>query len=429
MTQSLLSENQGDKAMPSQDAVETAPVTRRNGSRTKAVAGILLLLVVAAAAFAVYMHYRYRVSSDDANVDGHISAIAPKISGNVMEVDVLDNQTVQAGQVLVRIDPRDYQAAVDAAKAAVLEAEGKLRSARVSVPWIADTTQSGNTVASAQLADAETEVERSRLAFEQANSSDLAVAQANVSSKQANNDRAQADLARMKPLVDKAEISKLQYDAYVAAATMAESDLRAAQEKLASAQKDAGIRKAALDSAISKVNTAKAQVETTVANRKQVDVRTADAGTAGAAVETARAKLEEAELQLSYATITAPINGTVTRKSVEVGQMVQPGQGLMTIIPLQDTWVTANFKETQLADVRPGQKAEIHVDMYGKSVIGHVDSIAGATGSRMSLLPPENATGNFVKVVQRIPVKILVDRNDGLILRPGMNVDVTIFTK
>jgi len=414
---------------PTQNTLETTPAARRSGSRTKAVAGLLLLIVVAAAAFAAYMHFLNRVSSDDANVDGHISAIAPKISGNVIEVAVLDNQTVKAGQVLVRIDPRDYQAAVDVAKAAILQAEGQLNAARVSVPWIADTTQSGNSVASAQLADAQTEVERARLAFEQANSSDLAYARANVSSKQAGNDRAQADLARMKPLVDKAEISKLQYDAYVAAANVAASDLQAAQEKLASAQKDAGIRQAALDSAISKVNTAKAQVGATVANRKQVDIRTADARTAAAAVETARARLEEAELQLSYATITAPIDGTVTRKSVEVGQIVQPGQGLMTIIPLQDTWVTANFKETQLADVRPGQRAEIHIDMYGKTIVGHVDSIAGATGSRMSLLPPENATGNFVKVVQRIPVKILVDQSDGLILRPGMNVDVTIFTK
>jgi membrane fusion protein (multidrug efflux system) len=390
---------------------------------------LVLLIVAAAAAYAAYLHFRDRVSSDDANVDGHISAIAPKISGNVVEVAVEDNQTVKAGQVLVRIDPRDYQAAVDVAKAAVLQAEDQLHTAQVTVPWVADTTESGNTVASAQLADAQTEVERARIAYEQANSSDLAYAQANVVSKQASNDRAQADLARMKPLVDKAEISQLQYDSYLAAARVAESDLKAAQDKLASAQKDAEIRKAALDSAISRVATAKAQVEATVANRKQVAIRTADTGTAAAAVEAARARLEAAELQLSYTTITAPIDGTVTRKSVEVGQIVQPGQGLMTLIPLQDTWVTANFKETQLADVRPGQRAEVHVDMYGKSVTGHVDSIAGATGSRMSLLPPENATGNFVKVVQRIPVKILVDQAQGLVLRPGMNVDVTIFTK
>jgi membrane fusion protein (multidrug efflux system) len=209
---------------------------------------------------------------------------------------------------------------------------------------------------------------------------------------------------------------------------MADSDLRGAQEKLLSAQKSAAVKKAALDSAISKVNTSKAEVQSSQADRKQVAIRTADAGTASAAVKTARARLEAAELTLSYATITAPVDGVVTRKSVEVGQMVQPGQGLMTVIT-PDIWVTANFKETQLADVKPGQKAEIQVDMYGKGVTGHVDSIADSTGSRMSLLPPENATGNFVKVVQRIPVKILVDQTGGLILRPGMNVDVTIFTR
>jgi membrane fusion protein (multidrug efflux system) len=429
MTQSLLSEKQGETVTPSQNTVDTPPAPRRNGSRTKIVVLLLVLILVAAGAYAAYLHFRDRVSSDDANVDGHITAIAPKISGTVEEVAVLDNQTVKAGQLLVRIDPRDAQAAVDLAKAALQQAESQLHSARVTVPWVADTTQSGNTVASAQLADSETEVERARIAYDQANSSDVAYARANVQSRQANSDRAQADLARMKPLVDKAEISRQQYDAYVAAATMAQSDLQAAQEKLASAQKDAAIRKAALDSALSKVNTARAQVQSSVANRKQVDIRTADAGTAAAAVEGARARLAAAELTLSYSTIVAPIDGTVTRKSVEVGQIVQPGQGLMTIIPLQDTWVTANFKETQLADVHPGQRAEIHIDMYGKSITGHVDSISGATGSRMSLLPPENATGNFVKVVQRIPVKIVVDQTNGLVLRPGMNVDVTIFTR
>jgi membrane fusion protein (multidrug efflux system) len=424
----MLSEKEEEIVTPTQNKVEAPPAVRRNGSRTKLVAALVLLVAVAVAVYAVYMHFRDRVSSDDANVDGHISAIAPKITGNVTEVAVLDNQTVKAGQLLVRIDPRDYQAAVDVAKAALQQAESQLNAARVAVPWVADTTQSGTTVASAQLADAETEVEHARLAYEQANSSDVAYAQSNVASKQANNDRAQADLARMKPLVAKAEISQLQYDSYVAAATMAASDLHAAQDKLASAQKDAAIHKAALDSAMSKVNTAKAQVESSQANRKQVAIRTADTGTAAAAVEAARARLAAAELTLSYATITAPVDGTVTRKSVELGQIVQPGQGLMTIIT-PDVWVTANFKETQLSDVKPGQRAEIHVDMYGKSVIGHVDSIADSTGSRMSLLPPENATGNFVKVVQRIPVKILVDETGGLILRPGMNVDVTIFTR
>ena len=321
------------------------------------------------------------------------------------------------------------QARVDAAKAALAEDESKLRSARVTVPWTNETTESGMTAASAQLANAQAELERSQVAYEQAATADLAFAQSNVRASEASNDRAQADLARMKPLVAKAEISQQQFDAYTAAARVAESELQAARDKLASAEQEAAIRKTALEGAQTRVDQAKAQLASSVANRKQVDIRTADVGTADATVQAARANLEAAELQLSYTTVVAPVNGVVTRKSVEVGQIVQPGQGLMTIVPLQDTWVTANFKETQLANVHPGQRAEVHVDMYGKNLNGHVDSIAGATGARMSLLPPENATGNFVKVVQRIPVKILVDQEPGVVLRPGMNVDVTIFTK
>jgi membrane fusion protein (multidrug efflux system) len=407
-----------------------APAPRlRNSSGAKFALLFIVLAVAIAAGVWFYMHFKDRVSSDDANVDGHISAIAPKISGNVVEVAVLDNQPVKTGDVLVRIDPRDYQAKVDQAKAAVLQAESQLRSAQVMVPMTNETTQSGTSAAGAQLADAEAQLARAQIDYEKAAGSGLAYAEANVRSKQASNERAQADLARMKTLVDKAEISQQQYDSYVAGARVADAELHAAQEQVGSAQKEAASRKAALDTTQSRINQAKAMLESSVANRKQVAVRTADAGTAAAAVEAAKANLEAAELQLSYATIVAPIDGVVTRKSVEVGQIVSPGQGLMTIIPLKDVWVTANFKETQLANVHPGQEAEIHVDMYGKSVKGHVDSIAGATGSRLSLLPPENATGNFVKVVQRIPVKILVDQTDTLILRPGMNVDVTIFTR
>lgn len=390
---------------------------------------VILLVIAVGAGLWAYFHFRDRVSTDDAEVDGHISAIAPKIGGNVVDVLVKDNQPVKAGDVLVRIDPRDYQARVDQAKAALAESESKLRAAQVGVPWVDLTTESGATAASAGVGDAQAELDRARLVYEQASSSDLAYAEANVRARQANNDRAQADLARMKPLVDKAEISQQQYDAYVAAAKVAESELRAAQEKLASAGKDASIKQASLAAAGTRVEQAKAQLSTSVANRRQVAIRTADVGTAQASVASARAVLEAAELQLSYATIVAPLDGVVTRKSVEVGQMLQPGQGIMTVVPLTDTWVTANFKETQLAQVHPGQRAEIHVDMYGDTIDGHVDSIAGATGASMSLLPPENATGNFVKVVQRIPVKILVDRHEGVVLRPGMNVNVTIYTK
>jgi membrane fusion protein (multidrug efflux system) len=414
--------------MPQTQAERRTPAPARPRSRAKYVV-LLVLLIAAGAAAAAYVHFQDRVSTDDATVDGHISAVAPKVSGNVIEVLVKDNQPVKAGDVLVRIDPRDFQAKVLQTKASVMQAESQLQAARQVVPWTNETTQSAVAVAGAQLSDANAELERARLAYEQASGSDQAYAEANVRAKQAANERAQADLARMQPLVDKAEISKQQYDSYVAAARVAESELKASEEKLSSARKDAAIRKTTMDAAQSKVSQAKAQVETSQANRKQVPIRTSDAGGASAKLAGANADLEAAQLQLSYTTLVAPIDGVVTRKSVEIGQMVAPGQSLMAIIPLSDVWVTANFKETQLADVHPGQRAEMHVDMYGQSVAGRVDSIASATGARLSLLPPENATGNFVKVVQRIPVKILVDPGQKLVLRPGMNVDVTIFTK
>src|ERR1039457_185271 len=193
------------------DVEETSPAAR-SGSRAKVALLVVVLLAAAGGAYAAYMHYRDQVSSDDAQVDGHIAAIAPKISGNVVEVLVQDNQEVKAGQLLVRIDPRDFQAKVDMAKAQLARAESQLRAARVVVPWTSETTESGAAGASAQLADAAAELERARLSFEQASGSDLAYAEANVRVKQANHDRAQADLARMKPLADKAEISQLQYD-------------------------------------------------------------------------------------------------------------------------------------------------------------------------------------------------------------------------
>jgi membrane fusion protein, multidrug efflux system len=414
-----------------EDMPQTAPAREavKPRRRAKIIVPIVLLIAIAGAT-ASYLHFQDRVSTDDATVEGHVSAVAPKISGNVIEVPVLDNQPVKKGDILVRIDPRDFEARVAQARAALLEAESKYRSAQQVVPWTNDTTQSAISAANAQLADAVAEQDRARLAADQASTSELAFAEANVRARQAANERAQADLARMKPLADKAEISKQQYDSYVAAARVAESEFAAAQERLSSTRKDAGIKKSVLDAAASKVNHAKALLSSAEANRKQIPIRTSDAGTANAVIEAARATLQAAELQLSYATITAPTDGVVTRKSVEVGQIVAPGQGLMTVIPLHDVWVTANFKETQLANVRPGQRVEISVDMYGgRKVPGRVDSIAGATGSRLSLLPPENATGNFVKVVQRIPVKILVEKQEGLTLRPGMNVDATIFTK
>jgi membrane fusion protein (multidrug efflux system) len=395
----------------------------------RAAMGAAAVLAIAVVALLVYFHNR--VSTDDAQVDGHIVPISCKIYGTVAAVLINDNEPVKAGQVLVRIDPGDYQARVDQAKAALALAKAHARGAVVGVPLTRETTDSSSSGADAQLAAAEANFDKARFSYEKDSTAELAVARANVAAQQANNDRAQADLARMKPLVDKDEISKLQYDAYLAAARVADSELKAAREKLNSAEKGADIARESMLAAKAQVEQARAGVAQAMASHKQVPMREADQASAEAAVAAAQADLESAELQLSYTTIIAPSDGVVTRKSVEAGQIIQPGQGLFTLIPLNDIWVTANFKETQLAKVRPGQKAEIDVDMYGRTVIGHVDSIAGATGARLSLLPPENATGNYVKVVQRIPVKILLDpdSSDRAILRPGMNVEATIITK
>jgi membrane fusion protein (multidrug efflux system) len=391
--------------------------------------GAALLIVIVTLALVVYYHNR--VSTDDAQIDGHITPMASKVYGNVLEVVVDDNQPVKAGQVLVRLDPRDYQAKVDQTHAALALAEAQAQAAQVGVPLSQETTQSGTSSAQAQLTVNQAEYEKAEASYAKDSTAELAYARANVDARQASCDRAQADLARMKPLLAKAEISQQQFDAYLAAARVADSELKAAKERLAATQQTAEVSKVSMQAEQAKVEKARAGVREALANHKQVNIRQADASSAIAAVAQARANLLAAELQLSYTTLVAPIDGVVTKKSVEPGQIVQPGQGLLLLIPLHDVWVTANFKETQLAKVRSGQKAEIFVDMYGKTFPGHVDSIAGSTGSRLSLLPPENATGNFVKVVQRIPVKIVLDPipPGKAVLRPGMNVEATIITK
>jgi len=388
------------------------------------------LVVIAAVATASYFHFRDRVSTDDAQVDAHIAPIAPKISGNISEILVNDNQAVKAGQVLLRIDPRDYQAKVAQARAALAASESQAVGAQAGVPLSNATTASATSVAEAQLAAASADYEKAKADYERASSSEVAFARADVDAKRATADRARADLARMEPLAAKDEISKQQFDAYIAAARVADSELRASQEKLVNTEKQALSSKASMQAAFARVGVGQGTLEQAQANRGQVDISSAQAGTASAAIVQARANLEAAQLELSYTTIVAPIDGVVTRKTVQLGQIVQPGQSLLTIVPLADVWVTANFKETQLSNVRTGQRVEVHVDMYGRSFEGRVDSVAGATGTKLSLLPPENATGNFVKIVQRIPVKIaLADVPAGFTFRPGMNVDATIFTK
>jgi len=421
----LNAEMKNRAAPPNQpDTPSGGPLSRTKFRRALLGAGA----IVAVAAIASYWYFSGRVSTDDAEVDGHLNPVSAKIAGNVSEVLVNDNQAVKAGQVIVRIDPRDFQARVDQARAALSLAEAQAHAADVTVPWTQEVTESGRSGAGADMQSALADQSRARQAYQMATTSDLALAQANVAKKQATADRAQADLERMRPLAAKAEISQQQFDAFVADARFAQSELEAEKQKLAQAEQNVAIAKSQLDAANGRVGQAQAGTSEANANLKQVTIRSADAAAAAAAVQQAKANLEAAELQLSYTAIAAPVDGVVTHKSVEVGQVVEPGQGLLILVPLQDIWVTANFKETQLAAVHAGQKAEIHVDMYGKTFTGRVDSIAGATGSRLSLLPPENATGNFVKVVQRIPVKIVLDPipPEQAVLRPGMNVDATI---
>jgi membrane fusion protein (multidrug efflux system) len=390
-------------------------------------AGGAIVLTVVVVLFAYYYN---RESTDDAQIDGHITPMASKVYGRVAQVLVEDNQPVKAGQVLVKIDPRDYQAALDQAKASLALAESEARSAGVDVPRTRENVASGNSNADAQLIGSQADLARAQATYEQSQTADLAWAQANVEKSHANAELAKADLARYLPLMEKGEISKQQYDAAKANADASASALKADQEKLAQAQRNVEVTKAQLDAAKAHVEQARAGVSSALADVKQVSMKAADAQAKLAKVEQARAALDAAQLNLSYTEITAPVDGVATHKQVETGQIVQAGQGLLVVVPLQNVWVTANFKETQLKNMKAGQKAEVKVDTYGKTFSGHLDSIAGATGSVLSLLPPENATGNFVKVVQRIPVKIVLDPipAEKAVLRPGMNVNATVIT-
>jgi membrane fusion protein (multidrug efflux system) len=271
----------------------------------------------------------------------------------------------------------------------------------------------------------------SQAQLEQSATANLQVAEANVAAKRATNERAQADLARYTPLLGTDDVSKYQFDAVQASARVAKSELAAAEQQLSAAQQSVQIARANARSAQARVSRSESQFMETKAREQQVPIAEATYKSALAAVERAKAALQQAELNLAYTHITAPITGQVAQKSVDLGQYVSPGQLLFTIVPLDQVYITANFKETQMANVAPHQKVRIHVDTYHEDFDGEVDSIAGATGSQQALLPPQNATGNFIKVVQRIPVKILVkpNKNRNLVLRPGMNVETTIYTR
>ena len=389
-----------------------------------------VLVVLIALAVGWYI-FNGRVTTDDAQVDCHITAVAPQVPGYVVDLLINDNTAVKAGDLLVQVDPREYEAEVAQAKANLEFAEAQANSAQIQIGLTRATTAHSTSGAAHQKESDAADYVSSQAQLEQSATANLQVAEANVAAKHATNDRAQSDLARYTPLLGTDDVSKYQFDAVDATARVAKSDLAAAEQQLSAAQQAVLIARANARSAQARVSRSESQFMETKAREQQVPIAEASYKSALATVERAKAALQQAELNLAYTHITAPITGQVTQKSVDLGQYVSPGQLLFTIVPLDQVYVTANFKETQLENVAPGQRVRIHVDTYREEFDGRVDSIAGAAGSRQALLPPQNATGNFIKVVQRIPVKILVtpNTNPNLVLRPGMNVEATIYTR
>ncbi len=349
-------------------------------------------------------------------IDGHLNAISARVSGHVVKLLVNDNQYVEAGTPLVEIDPRDYEVAVARAKAAYQDALATAESTQVNVPITTVNTGS-------QLSAAQAEVESGRAGVAMARQQ-LEAARAQLEQAIANDIKAQNDVGRYKQLVDKQEISHQQYDQAVAAARSSAAGVAAARASVAAAEQQVAQAQAKRDQLDANLRAAETAPQQNASMRARAQAAQAQA-------QQKKAELEQAMLNLQYTRLVAPVNGIVSNRTVEVGQNVQVGQELMKIINLDDIWVTANFKESQLRLMRPGQRATISVDAYGKKYNGHVESIAGASGALFSLLPPENATGNYVKVVQRVPVKITFDPGETKehILRPGMSVEPKVWVR
>jgi membrane fusion protein, multidrug efflux system len=392
--------------------IEAPPRSRRRGLL---IAGVALVVLIA---LGVWWHSTFSEDTDDAQVNGHLIQVSARVTGQVVKVDVEENQLVKAGDPIAELDPRDFQVAVENAEAALASAKANAAAARVAVPIT--TINTGSTLSSAGA-----DVTGARASVEQAEQQ-LIAARANVVQAEANNTKAQADLARYKPLVAKDVISKQQFDAAVAAAD-------AAQANLAAAQASQGAASDAVRVAHERESQAQAQLKYAQTAPQQVAAQDARARQADAQVQQAQAALDQARLNLSYTRIVAPEAGIITRKSVEVDQNVAPGQNLLTLVSLEGLWITANFKETQLRHMEAGQKVAIHVDSTGRDYSGRVTQIGGATGSVLSLFPPENATGNYVKVVQRVPVRIdftnLTNEDPHQELRPGLSVEPKVRVK
>jgi membrane fusion protein, multidrug efflux system len=393
---------------------------------------IAAVVIVAAIAVGGWLWLtRGRESTDDAQVDAHVTQIAARVGGTVLRVPVSDNQLVEAGTVLVELDPRDYRIAVDRARAELADAEASAVAAQTSVE-ITSTTAAG-TVTSAQgsVAQAQSAVVAGQKEVEAAEAR-LAAARARQRESTATAAKAARDVERLKGLLSKDEIPQQQYDAATAAAEAQRAGADLATAQIAEAEAAIRVAESRLAQARAGEQQSRAALATAQTGPEQVAATRARAAAAQARAQQMKAMLAQAELNLEYSVVKAPTRGIVSKKSINPGQVVQPGQPLLAIVDIEHVWVTANFKETQLRDMRPGQPVDVEVDAYGgRDFHGKVDSIAAATGARFSLLPPENATGNFVKVVQRVPVKIVLEGGQDAerLLRPGMSVVPTVYTR
>ena len=414
-------ENASPSATEKEIPANSVPVAERKYSteahrkrRRNLIILIAAVLLTAAGLLLRWYLSRYE-STDDAQADVHLYPVSARISGYVVGVNVNDNQWVNKGDVLVEIDPTDYQVALAQAQANLANAEATARSLNITVP-----ITSVNTVS--QLQFTASGIQDARAAVNAAEKQ-LAAAHERVEAAEANDVKEQDDLHRYKLLVDKREVAAQIYDKALASAKSSTANVTAAQDSESAAEQfvqQTQSRLAQADANHQYAQTGPQQVSST---RARVQAAIAD-------VDEKRALVQHAKLNLQYTNIVAPISGEVN-KTVVVGLNVEPGQQLLTIVPLDEVWVTANFKETQLRHMRVGQKADIHVDSSGRTLHGHVDSIGGATGPLFSLLPPENATGNYVKIVQRVPVKIVLEpgENRDRRLRPGMNVVPDVYLR
>ena len=392
---------------------------------------LMLIVLISAGVYFGWRHYfAGHESTDNAQVDGHIHPVAARIFGQITAINVQDNALVKEGTLLVEIDPKDYLVALDRAKAELAAVVAAAEAAGMHIPLTSVTTSSQASLADAGIETAEAARDTAVEDVETANAR-FELIEAQSRQALAVRIKADQDLERMRLLVAKDEVSRQQYDAAVSAADAARAAHEAAEAGIAEVSRS-------IEAARGRARQAEARIKEALANQRasrtapeQMAISRANMQAAEARVKLAEAAIEQAELNLSYTLITAPIDGFISQRKVEKGQMVQAGQPLLSIVPLHNIWITANYKENQLENMQPGQKAVVTVDAYGgRKFNGHVDSIAAATGARFSLLPPENATGNFVKVVQRVPVKIVID---GAIdteypLRPGLSVISTVYT-